>query len=119
VIFPHRGTIYYEDQYRQRSQVDEAYINSHAIQFQLGGRYWLGEYIKQLAQQFIGDLQKFVLEIGDLYIRVYTELKRFAEFNIAQGKNENEIQGAVKWLEEAYYADEKILEKCTSLRGGL
>jgi hypothetical protein len=102
-----------------RSQVDEAYINCHAIQFQSGGRYWLGQYIKQLAQLLAYDMQKHILEIGELNIMVYAALKRFMEFNIAKGKNETEIQGAVGWLEEAYHADERILEKFVSLSNTL
>lgn len=102
-----------------RSQIDKAYINCHAIQFQLGGRYWLGIYMKQLAQQFKDNLKKHVLEIGDLYIKIYKDFKRFADFNITDGKNENEIHMAIDWLKEAYYNDEKILEKFISLCGVL
>lgn len=98
-----------------RSQVDEAYINCHAIQFQSGGRYWLGQYIKQLAQLLAYDIQKHINEIGELYIIVHEALKRFMDFNIAEGKNETEIQEAVGWLEEAYHVDERILEKFISL----
>jgi hypothetical protein len=36
------------------------------------------------------------------------------EFNI-EGKSEDEVQKAVKWLEEAYQADERILEEFISL----
>jgi len=67
----------------------------------------------------MGDIQKQVFEIGELYIKVYAELKRFAEFNIAQGKNETEIQEAIEWLEEAYDADERILEKFISLHSAV
>jgi hypothetical protein len=38
------------------------------------------------------------------------------EFNIAEGKNESDVQGAIAWLEEAYHADERILEEFVSLR---
>jgi hypothetical protein len=99
-----------------RSQVDEAYINCHIIQFQLGGRYWFGQYIKQLSQQLSGDIKIHLEAISDLYIKVYAELKRFMEFDITEGKNETEIQDAVEWLEEAYHADERILEKFIFLR---
>lgn len=102
-----------------RSQVDEAYINCHAIQFQSGGRYWFGHYIKQLAQQLAGDMQKHVSEIGELNIKVSAALKQFMDFNIAEGKNETEIQGAVGLLEDAYRADERILEKFVSLSNTL
>ncbi len=102
-----------------RSQIDKAYINCHAIQFQLGGRYWLGVYIKQLAQQFKDNLKKQILEIGDLYIKIYKDFKRFADFNMTDEKNENEIQKSINWLKEAYDNDEKILEKFISLRGVL
>jgi hypothetical protein len=102
-----------------RAQVDDAYINCHAILFQLGGRYWLGRYLKQLAQQFTGDMQKHLVGIGDLYMNVYAGLKRFMEFNIAEEKNEAEVQGAVDWLEEAYRVDEQILDEFISLRKAL
>lgn len=99
-----------------RLQVNEAYINCHAILFQLGGRYWLGHYLKQLARQFTNDFQKHLVGIGNLYIEVFEELKRFMEFNIAEGKNESEVQRAVEWIEKAYHADERILEEFISLR---
>ncbi|MBN1274583.1 MAG: hypothetical protein JXB26_20160 [Candidatus Aminicenantes bacterium] len=102
-----------------RPQVDEAYINCHAIQFQSGGRYWFGQYLKQLAQQYTGDVQKHLQGISDLYMKVYSNLKQFMEFDIAEGKNEAEIQKAVEWLEEAYRSDKEILEKFISLRKAL
>ena len=102
-----------------RSQVDEAYINCHAIQFQSGGRYWLGQYIKQLAQLVAYDIQKKLIEIGELNMTVYAAFKRFMEFNIVEGKNETEIQKAAGWLEEACHADERILENFVSLRSAL
>ena len=99
-----------------RAQVDEAYINCHAIAFQVGGRYWLGQYLKQLSEQFGGDMRERLVKIGDLYMKVHTELDRFQEFNITEGKNEGEVQGAVEWLETAYHADEQILEESISIR---
>ncbi len=101
---------------KTRAQVDDAYINCHAIEFQLGGRYWLGKYLKQLAQQFTGDMHGRLVGIGDLYMKVHTGLKRFMEFNITEGKNESDVQEAIDWLEEAYHADERILEEFISLR---
>jgi hypothetical protein len=86
---------------------------------QSGGKYWLGQYLKQLAQPLAYDRQKNISEIGELYIVVSEALKRFMEFNIAEGKNETEIQRAAGWLEEAYHADERILEKFVSLRNTL
>lgn len=102
-----------------RAQVDEAYINCHAIEFQLGGRYWLGQYLKQLAEKFTGNINKHLFGLGDLYMKVHAELKRFMNFNIAEGKNEDEVQGAVDWLEDAYNDDERILEEFISLRNSL
>ena len=102
-----------------RPQVDEAYINCHAIVFQLGGRYWLGQYIKQLARQFSGDTNRRLVGIGGLYMKVYERLKWFMEFDIAERKNEGEVQRAVHWLEEACEADEQILEEFTSLRNAM
>jgi hypothetical protein len=99
-----------------RSQIDGAYINCHAILFQLGGRYWLGQYLKQLAREFTDDVRSGLIGIGDLYMEVYAGLKRFKEFDITDGKNEGEVQSAVDWLEEAYHADERILDDFISLR---
>ena len=99
-----------------RTQIDGAYINCHAILFQLGGRYWLGEYLQHLARKLTGDMQNRLRGIADQYMRVYTGLKRFKEFDITEGKNENQVQAAADWLEEAYHADERILEEFASLR---
>ena len=71
--------------------------------------------MKQLAQVVAVEMHKKLLEIGELYMLVHAVFKRFMEFNIARGKNETEIQEAVGWLEEAYHADETILEKFVSL----
>ena len=60
--------------------------------------------------------KKHLIGIGNLYIEVFEELKRFMEFNIAEGKNESEVQRAVDWIEKAYHADERILEEFISLR---
>ncbi len=38
------------------------------------------------------------------------------QFNIADTKNESEIQDAVDWLEKVYQVDEQILEEFISLR---
>jgi len=69
-----------------RGQIDQAYINCHVIDFQLGGKYWLGLYLRQLARQFTGDIHKCLVGIGGLYLKV---------------------------LEEAYHAEERILEEFT------
>jgi hypothetical protein len=99
-----------------RAQIDDAYINCHVIVFQSGGRYWLGQYLKQLAQQFTDDEHRRLVGIGDLYMTVGAALSRFQEFNVAEGKNEGEVQKAVGWLEEACSADERILDEFRSLR---
>ena len=101
-----------------RSQVDDAYINCHAILFQFGGRYWLGQYLSQLAKKFTGDVRDLLISIGDLYRKVYKILRRFAEFNI-EGKDEDKVQEAVGWLEEAYQADKQILAGFTFLQNSL
>ena len=101
-----------------RGQIDDAYINCHAIVFQLGGRYWLGQYIKQLAGKFADDMKERLIRIGDLYLEVYEMLNRFKELNI-EGRNENEVQKAVDWLEEAHQADDKIYDEFISLRDSL
>jgi len=102
-----------------RVKIDEAYINCHAILFQLGGRYWLGQYLKQLSQQFTGDMQKRLIKIGDLYMEVYEKLNRFQEFDIKEGKKEAEVQEAINWLNEACDADKRIPEEFIVLRKSL
>jgi len=99
-----------------RPKIDEAYISCHVIQSQTGGRYWLGKYLKQLSVQFTADMQNQILEIGDLYLTVFNKLKQFVDLNIAENRSEEEIQKAVNRLEEAYYADEQILDEFISLR---
>lgn len=99
-----------------RSQVDEAYINCHVIRFQSGGRYWLGLYLKKLSHLFSGELNNLIQSIGDLYIKTHSELKKFIDFNINDGKTESEILEPVKWLEETYLLDEKILDTFLTLR---
>ena len=101
-----------------RAQVDGAYINCHAIIFQLGGRYWLGQYLKQLAERFTDEIKERLIGISDLYLEVHTALNRFKEFDI-EGKDEGEIQAAADWLEEAYQADKRILEEFITLRKSL
>jgi len=101
-----------------RGQVDDAYINCHAILFQLGGRYWFGQCLRQLAGKFTDNIRECLIRTGGLYLKVHEILNRFTEFNI-EGKNEDEVQGAVDWLEEAYQADERILEEFISLRNSL
>jgi len=98
-----------------RAQIEDAYINCHAIIFQLGGRYWLGQYLRQLAEKFTDNIKERLIGISDMYLKVHAGLNRFQEFNI-EGKNEDEVQGAVDWLEKAYQADERILEEFISLR---
>ena len=99
-----------------RSQIDEAYLNCHVIQFQSAGRYWLGQYFEQLSGELTGDMRRHLQDIAKLYDKIYTDLKRFIEFDITKVKQETEIRDAVKWLETAYNSDEKILEKFMSLR---
>ena len=99
-----------------RAQIDRAYINCHAIAFQVGGRYWLSQYLRQLSEQFAGDMRNRLAKIADLYMKVYAELYQFQKLNVADGKNEGEVQRAVEWLEAAYHADEGILEGFISLR---
>jgi hypothetical protein len=99
-----------------RSQVDEAYINCHVIQFQSGGRYWLGHYLKEVAQHFSGETRNHIEDIGNLYIKVHSFLNKFIELNINDGETESEILDSVEWLEKAYQLDEIILDKFISLR---
>lgn len=101
-----------------RSQIDDAYINCHAILFLLGGRYWLEKYLKQLAEKFTDNIKERLIEISDLHLKVYEILHRFTEFNI-EGKDEDKVQEAISWLEEAYQADERILEESIFLRKSL
>jgi hypothetical protein len=63
-------------------------------------------------------MKERLIRIGNLYLKVYEVLNRFKEFNI-EGRNEDEVQKAVDWLEEAYQADGRILEEFISLRDGL
>jgi len=99
-----------------RLSVEGVYLNCHAIGFQVGGRYWLGQYLQQLSHQADGSMQKRLTEIGDLYTKVHSELRRFQEFDITDGRNEDEVQDAVRWLEGAYRADELILDAFVSLK---
>ena len=98
-----------------RSQVDEACINCHVIQIQSGGRYWLGQYLTELAQFFSTEVENQIHRIGDLYIKGHSELKKFIDLNIRDGKTESEILDSVEWPENAYQMDEMILDKFIGL----
>ena len=102
-----------------RAKIDEAHITCHAIRFQSGGRYWLGRYLKELSQRFTGDMRQKVFSIGELYLKVHGELKRFMDFDIAGKRKEAEVQGAVDRLEEACQADRRIRDEFISLRESL
>ena len=99
-----------------RDQIDSAYINCHAILFQVGGRYWLGQYLRKLAGQFTGEMSTRLIRAGDLYLQVHARLAQFMEFNIAEGKEEDEVLRALDWLEDAYRADEQIFESFSAIR---
>lgn len=94
----------------KRKQIDDAYINCFAIEFQAGGRYWLGHYLKALAQTFQDEVSGLVNSIGDLYIQSYEKLREFQQFDILQNKTEQQITDAIQWLRDAYQFEEKILE---------
>ena len=102
-----------------RAQVDGAYINCHAILFQVGGRYWIGHYLKQLAAQCTDEVAQRVTRAGDLHLEIHVALKRFQDYDITQGKTEAEIQSAIDWLEDAYQADEQIAQEFAHLQEAL
>jgi len=102
-----------------RPEIEGAYLNCHSILFQFGGRYWVGQYLHALSTSFDGDMRTQLMAIADDYIRVYEGLKRFKEFNILDDKSEEQIQEAADWLDEAYHADERIVEGFELLKGRL
>jgi hypothetical protein len=91
-----------------RKLIDSAYINCHAILFQADGRYWLGTYLKHLAEQFQDESREIVNQIGELYIQVYERLKLYMEYDILENKDEEEIAVAIAGLKEAYEAEKAI-----------
>ena len=98
-----------------RDKVDEAYLNCHVIMSQMGGRYWLGLYIKELAGQFEKLLKMTLIEIGNLYIKSSELLKQFIDFNIKE-RNEKEIPEVLAVLKEAYNYEKEIVEKFRIIR---
>lgn len=92
-----------------RETIDEAYINCHAIDFQSGGRYWLGKYLVDLAKEFDKDLCKSLTEVGKFYLESHLKMKQFYEFDILDNKTEKEIIKAIDWLKEALIIEENIL----------
>ena len=98
-----------------RDKVDEAYLNCHVISSQMGGRYWLGLYLKELAEQFEAPLKMTLYEIGNLYIKSSDLLKQFIDFNIKE-RNEKEIPEILAILKEAYDREKDIVEKFKIIR---
>ena len=104
-----------------RCTIDSPYINCHALLFQHSGRYWLGTYLQDVAGQMPPEQQDLVAEVGTHYLQAATELRRFQEYNILEGKSEDEIAEALTWLETAYQAEAlavKKLEQLRALRSG-
>jgi len=99
--------------------VESVYINCHAMVFQSGGRHWLGKYLEGLASEFAGDLAEKVREIAGLYVDSGALLRKFQEFNILDGKTEDEVQQAVTWVEDACEMDEQILDRWEEVRAVL
>jgi hypothetical protein len=98
-----------------RDKVDEAYLNCHVIMSQMGGRYWLGSYLKELADQFKVPSKITLNEIGNLYIKSSELLKQFIDFNIKK-RNEKEIPEALAILKEAYNYEKEIAENFRIIR---
>jgi hypothetical protein len=101
-----------------RCQVDDAYINCHAIMLQVGGRYWFARYLGRLADRLTGEHRTRLLAIGDLYRTVHGELARFMNFDVNR-RTEDEAQVAVGWLDTACGADARIVEEFGELRDRL
>lgn len=98
-----------------RSKVNDAYINCHVILDIMRGRYWLGSYLNQLADQFETTLKTTLNDIGSLYKESSNKLKQFIDYNIKE-KSENEITEAVALLEEAYGYEKEIVENFKDIR---
>lgn len=99
-----------------RETIDEAYINCHAIEFQFGGRYWLGTYLKDLAKEFTMDLSRALFKAGNLYLKSHLKLKQFYEYNILDNKTKKEITLAIDWLKEALIIEEMIMKQFIIIR---
>ena len=99
-----------------RLTIDSPYINCHALLFQHSGRYWLGTYLREVAGRMPSEQQDLVAEVGTHYLQAATELRRFQEYNILEGKSEEEIAEAMTWLETAYQAETQVTAKLAELR---
>jgi hypothetical protein len=99
-----------------REKIDPPYINCHAILFQADGRYHLGAYLQELAESLPVPVRPLIVEVGSLYIKTHSLLKRFMDFNILEWESEEGIAEAISWVQEAYEADKQILEKMTSIK---
>lgn len=98
-----------------RDKVDEAYLNCHVIMSQMGGRYWLGLYLKELAGQFKVPSKTTLYEIGNLYIESSELFKKYIDFNIKE-RNEEVIPEILDVLKKAYDYEKEILEKFKIIR---
>ena len=98
-----------------RDKVDEAYLNCHIIKAQMGGRYWLGLFLKELADLFKVPLKKTLYEIGNLYIKSSEFLKQFIDFNIKE-RNEKEIREVLTVLKDVYNYEKEIVGKFKIIR---
>lgn len=98
-----------------RGRINEAYLNCHVIISQMGGRYWLGLYLKELAGQFEVPIKNTLNEIGNLYVKSSGLLKQFIDFNNKK-RNEKEMPEALGVLNEAYNYEKEIAENFRIIR---
>lgn len=98
-----------------RDKIDEAYINCHVIMEQMGGRYWLGSYLKELAVQFEDTIKMTLDEIGELYLKSSEKIKEFIDFNVKR-RNEKAILKALTSLKAAFGYEKEIVEKYEIIR---
>ena len=99
-----------------RVTIDHPYIYCHAILFQADGRYHLGQYLKEFAENFTAPVSVLLDEIGDLYIETHKQLKRFMDYNILESESKEGIAEAITWVQDAYCADKQILDKFAEIK---
>ncbi|MFP4112885.1 MAG: hypothetical protein ACLFUA_00825 [Spirochaetales bacterium] len=101
----------------RRSKIDDAYTRCHLIEFQIGGRYWLGHYLERLASACAEPVRERVAEIGARYVDTAMLLSRFKESKVSHSNGERRVQEAVLTLEQACETEARIVDGFASLRG--
>lgn len=97
----------------------QAYLDCHALNFQIWGRQWQSKWFIKQSNLSKGELAQLLNEVGEAYLDIANNLDKFRETEIREGELQEKLKIAIPPLKEAYNQEEKVIDKLSKIHNNL